>query len=61
MRSRLAGALAAAPFFWLRLFDRLVDARHASDGASCVFFYGRNGARSLTASELIASYPGAQR
>jgi SAM-dependent methyltransferase len=61
MRSRLAGALAAAPFFWLRLFDRLIDARHASDGASCVFFYGRNGARSLTAPELIASYPGAQR
>jgi SAM-dependent methyltransferase len=61
MRSRLAGALAAAPFFWLRLFDRAIDARHAADGASCVFFYGRKGERSLTAPELVAAYPGAQR
>jgi SAM-dependent methyltransferase len=60
-RSRTIGALAAAPFFWLRWFDRAVDARHAADAASCVFFYGRRAERALTVPELVAAYPGAQR
>ncbi|HVE48920.1 MAG TPA: class I SAM-dependent methyltransferase [Casimicrobiaceae bacterium] len=60
-RSRLAGALAAAPFFWLRYFDRAIGARHAADGASCVFFYGRKSDRLLTVPELVSTYPGAQR
>jgi SAM-dependent methyltransferase len=60
LRSRTAGALATLPFFWLRFLDRLVDARHASDGASCVYFYGRRCDRALTVRELVASYPGAQ-
>jgi len=62
-RSRTAGAVAGASLFWLRFLDPLVDPRHASDGAGCLYFFGRkreDGA-ALTPHGAIAAYRGAQR
>ena len=61
LRSRLAGAVAATLFLWLRWFDTLIDARHASDGASCLFFFGRKREHSIVPADVIAAYAGAQR
>jgi SAM-dependent methyltransferase len=60
-RSRTLGAIAAAPLFWLRFLDRIVDERHATDGASCVYFYGRRTDCAISERDLVAGYPGAQR
>ena len=62
-RSRTAGAVAGALLFWLRFLDPLVDPRHASDGAGCLYFFGRKRASgmALTPHEAIAAYRGAQR
>ncbi|WP_158275569.1 class I SAM-dependent methyltransferase [Maritimibacter sp. 55A14] len=38
--NRRLGSRIAAPFFWLRLFDRLADSAHARDAASATYFLG---------------------
>jgi SAM-dependent methyltransferase len=62
-RSRTAGAIAGASLFWLRFLDPLVDPRHASDGAGCLYFFGRKRADAapLSPHEAIAAYRGAQQ
>jgi SAM-dependent methyltransferase len=60
-RSALAGRLTRAALLWLRLLDRWVPADHAADSASALFFLGRRCERELTAAEIVAYYPGAQR
>jgi SAM-dependent methyltransferase len=60
-RSPLAGRLARAALFWLRLLDRWIPADYASDSASALFFLGRRSDRELTAADVVAYYPGAQR
>ena len=59
-RSRMAGRLARLPFFWLPWLDRLVPARYAVDGASCVFFMGRKSSAELRPAEIVHLYRGAQ-
>ena len=59
--SELAGRLARAALLWLRLLDRCITADHAGDSASALFFLGRRCDRELTAAEIVAYYPGAQR
>jgi ubiquinone/menaquinone biosynthesis C-methylase UbiE len=59
--SALAGRFARAALFWLRLLDRWIPAEYASDSASALFFLGQRSTRELTAEEVVAYYPGAQR
>lgn len=60
-RSRMLGRLVGIASSWLGLLDRLIGAPQASDGASCVYFYGRRSDLELTPREVVASYRGAQR
>jgi ubiquinone/menaquinone biosynthesis C-methylase UbiE len=60
-RSKVAGKLVKALFFWLRYLDRIVPQRFAMDDASAYFFLGRPASRALSASEIVQYYRGAQR
>jgi SAM-dependent methyltransferase len=60
-RSVKAGGAAKLMFFWLKYFDRLLDRRHAIDGASAVFFLGRKSDRELRPRDMVAYYKGADR
>lgn len=60
-RSRLLGQAARLASSWLAAFDRFVPESLATDGASCVYFYGRRSEHTLTPHEIIAHYRGAQR
>lgn len=60
-RSRLAGRLARAAFFWLRWLDRAVPAKYAIDGASACYFLGRNSGTQISPKEVVKRYAGAQR
>jgi SAM-dependent methyltransferase len=60
-RSRTAGLLARAAFFWLRWLDRLVPAEYAIDGASACYFFGRKSGTKIAPNELVKRYRGAQR
>lgn len=60
-RSRTLGRAVGVASSWLGLLDRLIGAPHSSDGASCVYFFGRRAERELTPREVVASYRGAQR
>lgn len=59
-RSHTAGKLARVALSWVHVLDRLVPEPHASDGASCVYFYGRRSSRSLEPAEIVREYRGAQ-
>lgn len=59
-RSRLAGRLARAAFFWLRWIDRIIPAEYAVDGASACYFLGRRSGTQISPRELIKRYAGAQ-
>lgn len=60
-RSILAGRLARAAFFWLAYLDRAAAPGHNLDGASAVYFFGRNGGAGLAPRDLVGYYRGAQR
>ena len=60
-RSRTAGRSVGIATSWLAALDRWIPARFASDGASCVYFYGRRSERELTPREMVSAYRGAQR
>jgi SAM-dependent methyltransferase len=51
----LAGAIAA-PFFWLRFFDRFARGRNGADAASGVFFLGRKCETALGPKDMVAYY-----
>ena len=48
--------LLTLPFFWIRLFDRLMRGRPYADGALGVFFFGRKAEHAMTPQEIIAYY-----
>ena len=52
---RVAG-IVTAPFFWLRLLDRLVKPGPGMDAASGFYFLGRKSSSSMKPSELPAYY-----
>ena len=58
-RSVAAGKAARVAFAWVHLLDRLIPERHAVDGASCVYFYGRLGGTSLDPAAAVRAYRGA--
>ncbi|MEM6105827.1 methyltransferase domain-containing protein [Mycobacterium sp. 050272] len=58
-RSRRLGRLAVLCFFWLSWIDRILDPRHAIDGASSVFFLGRKSDVSISEADIIDYYQGA--
>lgn len=60
-RSRTAGRSVGIATSWLAALDRWIPARFASDGASCVYFYGRRSERMLSPREMVSAYRGAQR
>jgi SAM-dependent methyltransferase len=60
-RSRTAGRVARAAFFWLPHLDRLFSEPYAIDDASCVYFLGRRRVTEVNSRELISHYKGAQR
>jgi SAM-dependent methyltransferase len=60
-RSQLAGRLTRGLLFWLHHLDRWVPQPYANDSASAVFFLGRRSSAELSAAEVVAYYPGAQR
>jgi SAM-dependent methyltransferase len=59
-RSRLAGGIAKALFFWVRLLDRLCPYPYAVDCASGCYFLGRRSEQEMTPREIIQHYRGAQ-
>ena len=52
---KLAGVIAA-PFFWLRFFDRISNPRANADAASAVYFFGRKSERPLMPKDMPAYY-----
>jgi SAM-dependent methyltransferase len=59
-RSQLAGRVARAAFWWLRLLDRVVPEPLALDDASAVYFLGTPAERPLRPDEIVAYYRGGQ-
>lgn len=59
-RSRAAGRMARAAFFWLPRLDRVFTEPYAIDDASCVYFLGRRRVTELNPRDLISHYKGAQ-
>ncbi len=59
-RSRWAGRIVRAAFFWLRFFDGVVGHSFAIDAASSTYFLGRRSERLVPLHEIISAYKGAQ-
>ena len=57
-RSVRLGELAGLLFFWLSLFDSILDTGHSTDGASSVFFLGRKAKVAITGADIIHYYRG---
>jgi SAM-dependent methyltransferase len=55
-----AGQIARLVFFWLPKLDHVLNPRVTVDGASGVFFYGHIGTNTVTPSEIVRYYSGAQ-
>lgn len=60
-RSRSVGRGVGVLTSWLGALDGLMPKGYASDGASCLYFYGRRSERALGPREVVAAYRGAQR
>jgi SAM-dependent methyltransferase len=60
-RSRTAGKLVKAMFFWLQSLDGVIPNEFASDAASGVFFLGRKSDDELSPKQIVDFYRGAQR
>jgi SAM-dependent methyltransferase len=58
-RSRAAGKMLRAAFFWVRWFDAVAGPRENLDAASALFFFGRKATRSIPAKAIPAYYRGA--
>jgi SAM-dependent methyltransferase len=59
-RSRAAGRISRVLTVWAQALDHWIPMSYASDGASCVFFFGRKWERELTPHEIVEFYRGAQ-
>ena len=59
-RSRKAGTIAKAAFFWVRWLDRFVPSAFAVDSASGFYFLGSLSDKPMTPREAIVRYRGAQ-
>ncbi len=60
-RSRVLGRGVGVATSWLGTLDRLIPPAFESDGASCVYFYGRRAERACSPREVVSAYRGAQR
>jgi SAM-dependent methyltransferase len=60
-RSRAAGTVVGAAFFWLRFLDYISAPRFALDAASAVFFMGTKAQQPISPKDAIAHYQGAGR
>lgn len=49
-------SILTLPFFWLRIFDRLMRRRPALDGACGLYFYGASSQTPLKPQEIVAYY-----
>jgi ubiquinone/menaquinone biosynthesis C-methylase UbiE len=58
-RSRAAGKMVRAAFFWLRWLDALAGSRENLDAASVLFFFGCKGDGSMPAKAVPSYYRGA--
>ncbi len=58
-RSRTAGKLAKFAVFWAQYLDRLIPKEFAIDAASGVYFLGRKSTATVSPSEIIDYYKGA--
>jgi SAM-dependent methyltransferase len=56
LRNRKLGQLAAFPFVWLRLLDRLCDDRRALDASVGMFILGRKRETPIGIDDLLAYY-----
>jgi SAM-dependent methyltransferase len=56
--SNKIATLVAAPFCWLRYFDRFCKTDYAADAANGVYFLGRRSTMTLAPRDMIAYYPG---
>jgi SAM-dependent methyltransferase len=56
LRSSKLGQIAAFPFVWLRLLDKLCDDRRALDASVGMFLFGRKREQPIAIDELIAYY-----
>lgn len=59
-RSRTLGRALGIASSGLALLERWMGPGQCSDGASCLFFYGRRAERALSPREVVRSYRGAQ-
>lgn len=59
--NRRLGALFAAPFFWLRILDRVADRAHASDAASGVYFLGTRSDTELRPCDMPRLFKGVRK
>lgn len=59
-RSRFAGGVTKALFFWVRGLDRLCPYPYAVDCASGCYFLGRRSDQEITPRDIIRHYRGAQ-
>jgi SAM-dependent methyltransferase len=55
-RSHTVGMLAAACFFWLRLFEKLIPEKANIAGGSCFYFMGSKSEKYLEEKEIISFY-----
>jgi len=60
-RSRVVGKATKLLFIWLVWFDRFSGKAYATDAASGTFFLGRKSESSLSATEIVRFYRGADR
>ena len=58
-RSRTAGKMLRAAFFWVRWFDTVAGPRENLDAASALFFFGRKATQSIPAKAIPGYYRGA--
>ena len=58
-RSRTAGKIAKLAIFWVQYLDNLIPRAYAIDAASGVFFFGRKSKNTISPSDIISYYSGA--
>ena len=56
-----SGFIVRLFFFWLPFLDSWLDPRQTVDGANSVYFYGRRGLTTVTPSQMVSHYSGAQQ
>ena len=60
-RISASGFVVRLLFFWLPFLDPWLDRRQTVDGANSVYFYGRRSSTTVTPSQMVRHYSGAQQ